>query len=99
MNHEILREQIDQLIASSGATKARNLIGQLWRENPGPAVANFVLSRLEKLQPNPVSCRLAILRSFTAEPITPVVRAAAAVEGIDLTVQVGAFNAYAQELL
>jgi FkbH-like protein len=46
-----------------------------------------------------VPARLAILRSFTVEPIVPLLRAAAFTAGIDLTVHVGAFNAYAQEIL
>jgi FkbH-like protein len=43
--------------------------------------------------------RLAILRSFTVEPAVPLLRASAFSVGIDLTVQLGDFNAYAQELL
>src|SRR5258708_389664 len=43
--------------------------------------------------------RLAILRSFTVEPAVPLLRACAFSVGIDLTVQLGDFNAYAQELL
>ena len=43
--------------------------------------------------------RLAILRSFTVEPVVPLVRAMAFVNGIDLNVQVGQFNAYVQEIL
>lgn len=43
--------------------------------------------------------RLAILRSFTLEPVVPVLRAAAFVSGIDLTVHLGDFNTYAQEML
>ena len=44
-------------------------------------------------------CRLAILRSFTVEPVVPLLRAAAFLGGIDLTVKTGEFNAYAQEIL
>jgi len=46
-----------------------------------------------------VPCRLAILRSFTVEPVVPILRALALFHGIDLIVQVGAFNAYSKELL
>jgi FkbH-like protein len=73
----------------------------MWRSDPGPAAAGFVVSRFEKLRGTLalVPFRLAILRSFTVEPVVPVLRAAAFVSGIDLTVQLGDFNAYAQEIL
>jgi FkbH-like protein len=44
-------------------------------------------------------CRLAVLRSFTVEPVLPLVRAGALAGGIDLTVELGGFNTYAQEML
>ncbi|HKB05169.1 MAG TPA: HAD-IIIC family phosphatase, partial [Gemmataceae bacterium] len=67
----------------------------------GPATAGFVVSRFEKLRPSLslVPHRLAILRSFTVEPVVPLLRAAAFLAGIDLTVHVGDFNTYAQEIL
>jgi FkbH-like protein len=40
-----------------------------------------------------------VLRSFTVEPAIPLLRASAFCNQIDLTVQLGDFNAYAQELL
>jgi FkbH-like protein len=42
---------------------------------------------------------LAVLRSFTIEPLVPVLRAAAFLAGIDLDVRLGQFNTYAQEIL
>ncbi|MCH8342785.1 MAG: HAD family hydrolase [Planctomycetes bacterium] len=46
-----------------------------------------------------LKCKTAILRSFTLEPLVPMVRAGAAAAGIDLDVQLGDFNAYAQEII
>jgi FkbH-like protein len=46
-----------------------------------------------------MSRRLAILRSFTVEPVIPLLRAGAFLRGIDLSVYMGDFNAYAQEIL
>jgi len=95
------REEIDRLISAGELAKAHSLLAQLWSENPGPALAGYVVSHFEKLRSTlaPTSCRVAILRSFTIEPIIPLLRAAAAVNRIDLTMHVGDFNAYAQELL
>jgi FkbH-like protein len=42
---------------------------------------------------------MAILRSFTVEPLLPLLRAGAFCYGIDLAVKIGDFNAYAQEIL
>ncbi len=96
-----VREEVDKLIDSGGGVATHALLGQVWRKNPGPAAAAFVLSRFEKLRGDLpcVTCRVAILRSFTVEPVVPILRAAAAVNGIDLQVHVGDFNAYAQEIL
>jgi FkbH-like protein len=43
--------------------------------------------------------KLAILRSFTVEPIVPLLRAEAFSYGIDLEVHVGDFNTYVQDML
>ena len=43
--------------------------------------------------------RLIVLRSFTVEPVISLLQASAAVNGMDLRVEIGGFNAYAQELL
>ncbi len=43
--------------------------------------------------------KLAILRSFTVEPIVPLLRAEAFAYGIDLEVRVGDFNTYVQDML
>ena len=43
--------------------------------------------------------KLAILRSFTVEPIVPLLRAEAFAYGIDLEVHVGDFNTYVQDIL
>ncbi len=96
-----MREEIDRLIAESAAEAALRALAEMWRSDPGPAAAGFVVSRFEKLRGQVAwtPYRLAILRSFTVEPVVPLLRAAAFVGGIDLTVQLGDFNAYAQEIL
>lgn len=96
-----LRQQIDQFIDAGNAPGAHALLGQLWREAPNSATAGFVAKRFSAISEQ-LSCarsRVAIVRSFTVEPVVPMLRAAAGVSGIDLSVHVGEFNAYAQELL
>lgn len=95
-----LRAEIDELLAAGKPDEARSVLRRLWRQYAGPATAEFVRSRLEKLSQGGVApCRLAVLRSFTLEPAIGVLRAAALLNGIDLRVQLGDFNAFAQELL
>src|SRR5262245_26036806 len=101
MKNADLRQEIDHLMASKSETAASAYLAQLWQEEAGPAAAAFVVSRYEQLRPHLqlISSRLCILRSFTVEPTVALLRAAAFVNGIDLTVQVGGFNTHAQEIL
>ena len=101
-----LRSEVDRLISAgpisveSAALVSRRL-ADLWRAEAGSVAAAFLVSRFEKLRGKlPLQpYRLAILRSFTVEPAIPLLRAEAFVHGIDLTVQLGDFNAYPQEIL
>jgi len=96
-----LREQIDRLIEAGSYPAAVCDLADFWRSDPGPATAAFVNSRFEKMRDQlPLHpWRLAILRSFTVEPLVPLLRAEAFLAGIELTVHIGEFNAWAQELL
>ena len=95
------RELIDDLLQQRRWPEASSLLAELWRRQPMMSSAAYIVSRYEqmKLQLPMTPHRLALLRSFTAEPVVPLLRAGAFASGIDLTVQVGAFNAYAQEML
>jgi FkbH-like protein len=95
------RERIDRLIDAGHSGAARAQLKSYFRANMRPAVASFVLSRLGRIHQTPplVGCKLTVLRSFTVEPAILLLRASAAISGIDLAVHVGDFNAYAQEIL
>jgi FkbH-like protein len=96
-----LRKEIDELLDRGAGPVAYRRLGELWRQEQGQAAAAFIVSRCEKLrgQLSFTAFRLAILRSFTVEPATMLLRAAAFLSGIDLQVHVGDFNAYPQEIL
>jgi len=96
-----LRETIDHLIAIGDAAGASMRLAELWRQESGSATAAFITSRYEQLRPmnHFTSHRLAVLRSFTLEPVVPLLRASAFVARLDLAVHLGDFNAYAQEML
>lgn len=98
-----LRERIRQLILiddQNGSAVKRSL-SEYWQKEKGPAAAAFVTSIYSKLRGklHLLPCRLAILRSFTVEPIVPLLQAGGLVSGFDLTIHVGDFNSYAQEIL
>ena len=101
MNNSEARQEIDHLIAAGDLTSAARALADLWVHEASPSAASFVVQRFEalrknlKLQPY----RLAILRSFTVEPMVPLFRAAAFCAGIDLTIYVSDFNAYVQAMV
>ncbi|HTA19685.1 MAG TPA: HAD-IIIC family phosphatase, partial [Polyangia bacterium] len=88
-------------IARGEADQAKAGLERLWQQDPSPSTAGFVVARFEALRGRVplVRCRVAILRSFTVEPVVPLLRAAAFAGGIDLEVELGAFNSYTQEIL
>jgi FkbH-like protein len=96
-----LREEINQRVAAGEWESALAGLQQFWHEEHGLAGASFVISCCERLGPflSLIPCRLAILRSFTLEPVVPLLRAAAFLGGINLTVHVGGFDTYAQQIL
>jgi FkbH-like protein len=101
VNNSEARQEIDHLIAAGDLTTAARELADLWVNEASPSAASFVVQRFEalrknlKLQPY----RLAILRSFTVEPMVPLFRAAAFCAGIDLTIYVSDFNAYVQAMV
>ncbi len=96
-----LRDAIQGAIADGSHQPAAALLCQLMREQPSASNASYVVARFAELAPhlNLAGCRLALLRSFTVEPVVPLLRARCFAAGIDATVHVGGFNAYAQEVL
>jgi len=96
-----VRSEIDRMIAAGEAESARRSLCELWRREPRSAVAAFVASRFEQLRAalGLLPCRVAILRSFTVEPVVSLLRAAAFTTGLDLQIYVSDFNTYAQEIL
>jgi FkbH-like protein len=96
-----LRLQIEGFLAQSQWSKAHLHLGDLWRREGKAATAGYILSCYNRMEGHLplVKRRVSFLRSMTIEPLIPILRSAALVAGIDLTTQVGQFNAYAQEIL
>ena len=93
-----LRRRVDESLQSH-PLEAAGYLDRLWQTHPGPQTAHYVISCIRALQIPLTPVRLAVLRSFTLEPVLPLLRAGAFISGIDLQIHLGAFNAYAQEIL
>ncbi len=102
-----MREQIDSALADGDNRTALAGLELLWEREPGSITAGFVNSRYRRLAREGVTegrfrslttHKLAILRSFTVEPLLPLLEAMAWVAGIRLEFHLGEFNAWAQEL-
>jgi FkbH-like protein len=100
-NPSDLRAEIDALIAQRTFDIASRRLAELWRRDPASGTASFVTSRFDELRGKLAltKFKLAILRSFTVEPVVPLLRAEAFAHGIDLEVHVGDFNTYVQDML
>src|ERR1019366_552867 len=76
-NPSNLREEVFSLIAQGSFDLASRRLAELWRRDPAPATASFVTARLDELREKTrdqlalTKFKLAILRSFTVEPIVP----------------------------
>ena len=109
-NPSNLRAKVDKLIAEGAFDLALRRLAELWRRDPASTTASFLISRIDDLRGKDLrdktsdklgltTFKLAILRSFTVEPIVPLLRAEAFAYGIDLEVHVGDFNTYVQDML
>ena len=96
-----LKAAVDTAVAAGEGGRTMALLERLWRLRPGPANASFVLTRAARVEPPcpRVGARVAVARSFTIEPVVPLARAAAIVHGVDMAVEIGGFNTFAQDLL
>jgi len=90
---------VDGLIGEGKTDEAVHELALLWVDDPSSA--SFIISRYKSIGPKLrlTPCKAAFERSFTLEPLIPVCRAAALVNGIELKVHLGQFNAYAQDIL
>ena len=95
------RAEVDQFIADGKFDRASSTLRELWRRETNSATAAFIVTRLDQLHDKlPLTkAKLAILRSFTVEPILRLLRAEAFSYGIDLEIHVGDFNTYVQDIV
>jgi FkbH-like protein len=96
-----LRGRLAAAAKDSGSATARALAGQLWQAVPTLATAGFLVKTLRGSQAAyqwPMR-RVFLLRSFTVEPLIPLLVAEGLAAGVVFEVSVGDFNTYSQEIL
>jgi FkbH-like protein len=95
------RQRLDELIAAGEHGAAAADLADLWRRGRSPALAGFAVDRFRRIASAAglPATRVFVLRSFTVEPVLPLLEAEAAAAGIDLRAQAGDFNAYIQETM
>jgi FkbH-like protein len=95
------RQQIGAFLTSGDVSAAARLLQEMWRSQGGAASAGYLVSCYERIGGSLglPRCRLAVVRSFTVEPVLPLLKAGAYAAGIALDVHLGEFNAWAQEML
>src|SRR5215471_10266040 len=95
------RDSIDRLLNDGKLADGFQALADAWNREPSLNAAQFVIAKYERHRADLdlIACKLAILRSITVEPLVPLLRAAAFVNGIDLDVKVSDFDTYATEML
>ncbi len=95
------RSELEQLFSDGRLSEAFDALVRAWYETPDVATALYVVTKYERYRDRvqTIPQRVFIARSFTVEPLLPLLRAAAFVNGLELIVRTGEFNAYAAELL
>lgn len=91
----------DRHIAAGDVLRATAALRDHFTAEPSLAAARAVLARLDgtSASSDRVKYRVWVLRSYTIEPIFPLLRAGALLESLDLQLRAGDFNAYGQEIL
>ncbi len=98
-------ELVDRLLQAGDVPRAIAQLRPLFEQQPTLSVARSIISRLAaSIHATPTSAapakrRIWFLRSYTLEPLFPLLQAAALLEGLDLQLRAGDFNAYVQEIL
>jgi FkbH-like protein len=101
LNPASMRAAIEESIAQLAFHRASQQLADLWRRDPASGTASFITSRMEQIRSHVALTpfKVAILRTFTVEPLVPLLRAEAFAYGMDLQVHVGDFNTYVQEIV
>lgn len=97
-----LRAELTEALDAGESGRALDRLHSLWAHDPTSATASVVLRAMERLRPSmpwAVDLRVHVLRSFTIEPMIPLLRAEAALHGLVLHVALGELGTHVQSIL
>jgi FkbH-like protein len=98
--NEPTRNSIDVLLTQGDQNAAIAQMRFLYFGDPNIGNAQFILERAPRIAGRSLTpCRIAFLRSFTIEPVLPLLKASAVLYGLEATTWIAPFNAYVQEIL
>lgn len=98
---DTIRTSIQLSLGEGDFYAARTAMRRLLRSSANAATAQFILRCFQEHGQGSTTpeFKIAFLRSFTLEPVVPLLRAGAMLSGIRLSVQVSDFNTYSQQIL
>jgi len=101
MTQAELRASIEAHLQDAQWLTAHQEMGILWQAHPTTATAAYLVARYRHVAPALAfrSPRVALLRSFTIEPLIPLIRAAGLTAGLDCEIKVGGISSHAQEMI
>jgi len=85
-------------LAENRPGDALHILAEMWRAKPGQLTAGQILGCRDALLPRLKPFRISLARSYTLEPLLPLLRARALLEGVDLSITLGEFNNFGAEL-
>jgi len=96
-----LRNLIETSLGGEHWDNAQRLLSRLWRAQPDLSTALYVAATRRRLDPHLTLLRkrVGIARSFTVEPVLPLLQAGAFGAGMDLSIYVGGFNTWTRDIL
>jgi len=98
------RDQLRAAIDASDGPMARALMVECWAVDSGPMTASVINQAFDHLGgdcglPNPVDVQITILRTYSVEPLLPLIKAGARLKGINLNINLGDFGTVVQDIL
>lgn len=97
-----LRAELEAALSAGETGRALDRLHSLWSHDPTAATATVVLRAVDRLRPAmswAVDQRIHVLRSFTIEPMIPLLRAEAALHGLSLQVELGELGTHVQSIV
>lgn len=92
-----IKQQINELVSESRVNEAVNLAYKLWKDHSGILSAVYLSKLFDNLAINYPEHKVAVLRSFTLEPVLTIAKAIGYLNQVHLNFWMNDFGTYMQE--